>query len=118
MKIHSKEVRQLALRALERGERRAQISRMLCVPVPTLDRWWREFRRNGQDAPWPRGHLKAAFGAEELPALAAQLRQSPDATLDRHLEQWRHQTGRTASRSSLKRALVKLGWTRKKECKC
>jgi len=114
MKIHSKEVRQLALRALKRGDRRAEVSRMLCVPVPTLDRWWRQFRSSGQDAPLPRGHLKAAFGAEELPVLAAQLRHSPDAALDRHVEQWRQQTGRPASRSSLKRALVKLGWTRKK----
>lgn len=114
MKIHSKEVRQLALRALERGERRAEVSRMLCVPVPTLDRWRHEFRRSGQEAPLPRGHLQAAFGAGELLLLEAQLRQSPDATLDRQVEQWCHRTGRASSRSSLKRALVKLGWTRKK----
>jgi transposase len=114
MKIHSKEVRQLALQALERGERRSEVSRMLCVPVPTLDRWRREFRRSGQNAPLPRGHRQAAFGEQELPLLEAQLRQNPDATLDRQVEQWRHQTGRPASRSSLKRALLKLGWTRKK----
>lgn len=114
MKIHSTEVRQLALRALERGEGRSDVSRLLSVPLATLDRWWGEFRRSGKEAPLPRGHLKAAFGAAELPRLEAQLRAAPDATIEHHVQQWRAQTGGRASGSSLHRALKKLGWSRKK----
>jgi transposase-like protein len=67
MKIHSGEVRQLALAALERGEKRAAVSQMFKVPVGTLDRWRREFRRLGKSAPAARGHQRSAFTLAELP---------------------------------------------------
>jgi transposase-like protein len=82
MKIHSTEVRGLALAALERGEKRAEVSRLLEVPVGTLDRWRREFRRTGKNAPASRGHKRAAFPAADLPRLEVQLRSWPDATLE------------------------------------
>ncbi len=117
MKFHSAAVRQLALKALERGEARGSVSRMLDVPLSTLDRWWGEFRRSGKQAPLPRGHKRAAFCGEELVRLEEQVRSCPDATLEQQAARWREDTGQSASRSSVHRALKKLGekgWTRKK----
>jgi transposase len=115
MKIHSAEVRGLALAALERGEKRTQVSGLLEVPVGTLDRWRREFRRSGKNVPAARGHKRAAFPAANLPRLEAQLRSCPDATLQQQAATWRQNTGQNASRSSVQRALKTLGWSRKKE---
>jgi transposase len=114
MKIHSAEVRQLALATLERGDKRGQVSVMLEVPVGTLDRWWREYRRTGKNAPAARGHKRAAFSGADLPRLEAQLRSCPDATLEQQAATWRYSTGQGASRSSVQRAMQVLGWSRKK----
>jgi transposase len=114
MKIHSAEVRRLALAALERGEKRAEVAGLLEVPIGTLDRWRREFRRTGKNAPAARGHKRAAFSAADLPCLEAQLRSCPDATLEQQAATWRQNTGQSASRSSVQRALRVLGWSRKK----
>jgi transposase len=107
-------VRGLALAALARGEKRANVARMLGVPLGTLDRWRREFRRSGKQAAAPRGHKRAAFSAEDLPRLAAQLRAASDATQEQHAATWRASTGQAASRGSVQRAMRVLGWTHKK----
>ena len=118
MKIHSAEVRSLALAALERGEQRQEVARLCEVPLGTLDRWWREFRRTGKKAPAARGHKRPAFSAADLPRLEVQLRSCPDATLEQQAATWRQSTGQKASRSSVQRAIKVLGWSRKKESKC
>jgi transposase len=114
MKIHLGEVRRLALAALERGEQRTAVSQMFEVPLGTLDRWRREFRRTGKNAPAARGHKRAAFTSTDLPHLEAQLRSCPDATLEQQAATWRQNTGQSASRSSVQRAMQVLGWRRKK----
>lgn len=114
MKIHSREVRGLALAALERGDKRSEVSRMLEVPVGTLDRWRREFRRTGKNSPAARGHKRAVFSSADLPRLEAQLRSCPDATLEQQATTWRQNTRQSASRSSVQRAMKVLGWSRKK----
>jgi transposase len=114
MKVYGSELRQAALRALEAGQKRQAVALMLGVSVPTLDRWRREHRQSGQVAPRPRGHKRCAFGTRESELLQELLRQAPDATLEQHLQAWRAQTGQSASRASLARAIVRLGWTRKK----
>jgi transposase len=107
-------VRCLALAALERGEKRAEVSRLLNVPLRTLDRWRQEFRQSGKKAPAARGHKRAAFSSTDLPRLEAQLRVCPDATLEQQVATWRQNTGQSASRSSVQRAIKVLGWSRKK----
>ena len=114
MKIYGPELRQSALAALERGEKRRSVSLMLEVSVPTLDRWRRQQRQSGQVAPRPRGHLRCAFEAKESAVLEELLHQTPDATLEAHLEEFGRVTGHSASRASLARAVKRLGWTRKK----
>jgi transposase len=114
MKIHSGEVRGLALSALERGEGRANVSRTLCIPLGTLDRWWREYRQSGKTAPSKRGHLKRQFDAGNLALLEEQLRQKPDATAHEQARIWQERTGRAVSVSTLRRARLALGWSHKK----
>ena len=119
MKVYGQELRELALAALERGEKRHLVAQMFGMSVPTLDRWRREQRQRGQVAPRARGHKRCAFGASdsaEHEVLKELLNQAPDATLEQHLQAWRTKTGHRqgASRASLARAVERLGWTRKK----
>ena len=117
MKIYGSELRQAALSALESGQKRQLVALMFGVSVPTLDRWRREQRQNGQIAPRPRGHLRSVFGppeSQERQVLKSLLEEAPDATLQEHLERWQTDTGQRASRASLARAVTRLGWTRKK----
>lgn len=114
MKIYGEELRGVALRALEAGQRRSEVAQTLGVSVPTLDRWRREFRQSGQEAPRARGHKKSAFSPEDLPRLKAWVQAAPDSTLLDHLACWQKQSGQSASYSSLRRALVRLGWSCKK----
>ena len=114
MKIHSGEVRGLALRSLERGEGRVKVSRTMEVPLGTLDRWWREYRRSGKTAPCKRGHLRGQFDAPALVALEEQLREQPDATAQEQARRWHERNGRCVSVSTLRRARLALGWTHKK----
>jgi transposase len=114
MKIYGQELRQVALRALESGQRRREVSEMLGVSVPTLDRWRREFRLQGQDASRPRGHKRSVFAPDDLAALRSVVEAAPDDTLLEHLARWQEHSGQSASYSSLRRALVRLGWSFKK----
>jgi len=123
MKVYGQELRELALAALERGEKRHLVAQMFGMSVPTLDRWRREQRQRGQAAPRARGHKRCAFGASDSAGhevLKELLNQAPDATLEEHLRAWRAKTGHSpghsqgASRASLARAVERLGWTRKK----
>jgi transposase len=117
MKFHSAQVRQVALRALERGETRGSVSRLVAVPLSTLDRWWSQFGRSSKQAAWPGGHKRAAFSGQDLVRLEAQLRACPDATLQQQAARWRQETGQNASRAWVQRGLKRLGvkgWTRKK----
>ena len=114
MAIYGEELRRVALRALEAGQRRSEVAQTLGVSIPTLDRWRREFRQSGQEAPRPRGHKKSAFSPEQLPQLKSMVGASPDSTLKEHLRTWQEQSGQSASDSSLRRALKQLGWSFKK----
>lgn len=114
MRIYGTELRCVALRALESGGRRREVAQTLGVSIPTLDRWRREFRQGGQEAPRPRGHKKRAFSSEQLLLLKSVVQASPDATVKEHLRTWRERSGQGASDSSVRRALKQLGWSFKK----
>lgn len=114
VKIYGQELRQVALRALERGKTRREVSALLCVSIPTLDRWRHQYRHHQQDAPRARGHNPCAFSAPDLDTLKQLVQEHPDATLDQHVALWNAHTGRTTSRSSVNRALDRLNWSYKK----
>jgi len=52
-------------------------------------------------------------GAEEEQLLAL-VQEHPDATLDEHLRLWQEAERPRVSRATLGRAILRLGWTRKK----
>lgn len=116
MKIYGGELRQVALRALEKGQKRREVAQMLGVSIPTLDRWRRESREQGQECARPRGHKRRAISPEQWPQLKQLVQDHPDATLWQHLAAWESQTGQKASVSSLRRTLKHLNWSFKKEC--
>lgn len=114
VKIYGHELRLVALRALESGQKRREVSAMLGVSIPTLDRWLREYRQQGQNAARPRGHKRRAIATEQWPALKALVESSPDATVGHHLRAWEEHTGQCASLSSLRRTLKEMNWSFKK----
>ena len=114
MKIYGPELRSVALRALESGQRRREVAQTLGVSVPTLDRWRREFREDGQEAPRPRGHKRRVISVEQLPLLKSQVQAAPDSTVADHVRTWTQHSGQSVSDSSLRRALKQLGWSFKK----
>jgi len=114
MKVYGEELRRAAIGALERGSTQREVAMMLGVSVPTLARWRREHRQRGQVAPRARGHRRRAVDASGEAQLLSLLQEWPDATLEQHLTRYRQTTGHTLSRASLARAIVRLGWTRKK----
>jgi transposase len=83
------------------------------VSRTTLYRW--QERQTHQDlAPRcsPGGPRKIT--AEQEPQLLAQLQQNPDVTLEEHIERWRLQQDQAVSYSTMRRAIARLQWTRKK----
>lgn len=107
-------MRRAALRALESGKGRREVAQTLGVSIPTLDRWRREFRQGGREAPRPRVHKRKAISPEQWPRLKSVVQAAPDSTAKDHLRLWQEQSGQSVSNSSLRRALKQLGWSCKK----
>jgi len=113
-KVSSQELRERAVAAVQRGEKRAAVAAMFGISVPTLDRWLRQQRTTGTLALQARGRPRPALTADLLKQLEAQLRARPDATLQQHRAKWEEASGHNLSRASLWRAFDGLGWSRKK----
>jgi transposase len=54
------------------------------------------------------------IGADQEAALRAQLSARPDATLAQHCQQWAAEHGVGVSVPTMRRAILRLGFTRKK----
>lgn len=52
--------------------------------------------------------------AEAEAALLLFLQAAPDATLDEHAARWHQERGQRVSPSTMRRAILRLNWTRKK----
>lgn len=114
MKVYSQELREHAVGAVQRGQKRLEVASTFGISVPTLDRWLRQKREQGHVQLQPRGRRAPAVPVDQRAALEEQLRQLPEATLEQHREQWRQASGRSIGLSTLWRAFDALGYSRKK----
>jgi transposase len=109
----SLDLRERALAAIAGGMSVTQATVVFGVSRATLYRW---LERQAQDDLAPRcspgGPRK--IPPEQETQLEAQLRQHPDVTLDEHRRLWHQEQGQLVSHSTLKRAMARLQWTRKK----
>jgi transposase len=114
MKAYSLDLREAALAAVDRGVPRAEVAAAFGIAPVTLRRWLRLRRRTGALAPRPIPGRPAVLGPLLDAGLAAQLRAAPDATIAEHCATWERTAGQAVSPTTLRRAVDRLGWTRKK----
>jgi len=114
VKQYSADLRERLLGALDAGLGQAEAARLFGVGESTLKRWRRRRRQTGSAAPAPRPGRRPRIGPEAAPALVAQVRAAPDATLAEHCAAWERGRGVRVSTATMSRALRRLGWRLKK----
>ena len=113
MKQYSSDLRERALRQVDAGRPVGEVAMLFGVHRTTLLRWrWQ--RDRGESGPRPRPGRTPAIGPAQHPALLAQVRAMPDATLAEHGAAWAAATGVAVSTATMCRALKRLGWPLKK----
>jgi len=109
--ISSSEIRERAIKAYQKGKRtQSEIASMYGISTRTFQRWYRQHQQNGSTQPGKRGHRIALYSGEELARLDRLVAKHPDATLD----ELRALTGKTCSIMAVQRAVVRLGYSLKK----
>ena len=85
------------------------------VSLSSIKRWLGTARTGATRAPGRSPGRPPRFDQHDLDVLRARLEAAPDATLDAHVAWWNQQhPDRPVARSTLDRAITRLGWSRKK----
>lgn len=113
MKAYSVDLREKVVAAVERGIPQPVIAATFGVSTATITRWVRH-ARTGSLAPRPIPGRPAKLGPALDTGLLAQVQAAPDATLAEHCAVWAQTTGQAVSLNTLRRAILRTGWTRKK----
>lgn len=112
---YSRDLRERLLHALASGVSAAEIARMTGVSPSSLRRWKRKQATGASLVPGASPGGPRKIPTTDEPALRAQVTAMPDATLAKHSAQWLT-TGHVAvSRSTMGRALDRLGLPLKKD---
>lgn len=108
----SSDLRRRVLTAYDNGEGTIEgLAARFMISVSSINRWLKRRRLEGHFEPLPHGGgQRSAFEGQLLEDFRQLVLANPDATEAELLELWPH----PASVSSVHRALVKLGLTRKK----
>lgn len=114
MKAYSADLRHRVLAAVDRGMPRPEVAATFDVSLATIKRWIRRQRTTGSCDVLPRPGRPARLGAALDAGIVEQLQAHPDATLAEHCTIWQDQTGQAISSATLRRAITRAGWTRKK----
>src|SRR5262245_20173154 len=101
MMQYSADPRERLLRAADAGLPRPAAARLFGVGTTTLRRWQRRRRETGTLAPKPRPGRTPLTGAELRPALEAQVRAAPEATLGEHCATWERERGVRVSEATM-----------------
>ncbi len=111
MGIASSEIRERALMAYAAGKgTQEEIATLFGISARTLQRWCNQYERTGSTHPRARGHREAVYSGKELKRLDRVIAKHPDATL----EELRGFTGKSCSIMAVQRAIVRLGYSLKK----
>lgn len=114
MKAYSLDLRERAVAAFEADMPWQDIVAVFGISRATLNRWRQRLRATGGLAPGRSPGRPRAIPSAQEPALAQQLAAAPDASLAQHAQQWAADQGTPVSPSALRRAILRLDWTRKK----
>ena len=111
MGIASSELRGRALAAYQAGKgTQGEIAALYGISTRTFQRWCQQYERTGSTHPKKRGHRVAVYAGKELGRLDRAIAKHPDATL----EELRELTGKSCSIMAVQRAVVRLGYSLKK----
>ena len=113
MRAYSLDLREAALAAVDRGAPRAEVTATFGISPATLKRWLGRRRETGALLPRPIPGRPPRLGTALDAGLEAQLRAAPDATIAEHCAAWASAGGPVASPTTMRRAIARLGWTRK-----
>jgi transposase len=114
MKAYSLDLRQRVIDLVLSGMSYRQVADLLAVSHATVKRYVRAYRRDGDLSPRPRPGRVSVAGAALDAGLGPQLDTYPDATLAEHCRHWEAATGQCVSISTMRRAICRADWTRKK----
>ncbi|HEY7122359.1 MAG TPA: hypothetical protein VH540_00280 [Ktedonobacterales bacterium] len=114
MRAYSNELRQRILRAVDQGHRQAEGAAAFQVPVATIGCYLKQHRETGRLSVKPiPGRTPKKRAALEA-GLSTQLTAHDDATVEQHCQLWAVAHGQQVSPATTRRAIARLGWTRKK----
>jgi transposase len=114
MKAYSQDLRQRVLRAVDDGNRQAEVAETFAVSVATIKRYLKQRRETGHLLPKAIPGRPAKKGAVLQAHLRTQLEAHPDATREEHCRLFQAEYGIQVSTASISRTRAALGWTRKK----
>ena len=114
MKAYSTDLRERAVQAVEAGMSRQAAVRVFGMSLSTLKRLLKQRREAGHVRPKPQPGPRFSISVQQQAALAVQLHQAADATLEQHCQQWQEKQGMAVSISTMRRAIRRMNWTRKK----
>ena len=111
---YSVDLRERVLAALDAGMTYAQASNTFNVSVSAITDWRRRQRETGSIVPRTSPGRPPVVAPALAAGLSTQVAAHPDATLAEHAVLWEETTGQRVSTSSVSRALLADGLTRKK----
>jgi transposase len=115
MKAYSLDLRRRVVAAFEAGAPWPEIVRPFGVSRATLNRYRKRLRDAGSLAPGRSPGRPRGIAPPDEPALEARLRAAPEAALADHCRWRQEERGEAVSISTMRRAIRRLGWTRKKQ---
>jgi len=115
MRAYSHDLRQRILHAVDQGKPRAEIIKTFEVSSATIKRYLKLRRETGDVKAKAIPGRSAKKGAALQAGLPSQLEAHPDATLAEHCQIWETEQGTQVSPATMSRAILRLGWTRKKK---
>jgi transposase len=115
MRPYAEDLRRGVLAAVDAGMSKSEAARVFGLSRSTIKRYAQQRRETGSLAPQPTARPRPPrIGPEQVGALEAQLAANPDATLAAHAAMWTREQGVSVSLWTMRRAIARLDWTRKK----
>lgn len=114
MKTYSVDLRERVCWARDTGVPRAEVASRFRVSESSVSRWHRMHRAGRALVPRPKPGRPPKIAPGDRPALVAQVRARPDATLAQHCDAWAADRGVRVSDATMSRLLGRLGLPLKK----
>jgi transposase len=113
MKAYSLDLCSRVIAAVEAGRPWQDIVAVFGISRATLNRYRHRLRATGDLTPGRSPGRPRAIPPALEPALERQLAAAPDASLAQHAQRWAADQGAAVSPSALRRAILRVAWTRK-----